>query len=261
MQPLVKMVNIWKRFGAVEAVRGANLDIYAGEVVGLVGDNGAGKSTLMKILAGLYPPDAGEIYLNGQRVFFRSVADARSLGIEMIFQNLALAQQQTVAENVFLGREPTKTFLKGAIRIIDYKRMNKEAQKILQTLEINIDRVTRTVKRLSGGQQQAVAIARAFSVNKSPRLIIMDEPTAALAVKEVQKVLQLIRNLKANGVAVILISHRLPDVLEVSDRVVVMRQGQTIANLHAPTTTLDEVVKLIIGGEKSDRQADVLPAK
>ncbi|MEM1673155.1 MAG: ATP-binding cassette domain-containing protein [Nanopusillaceae archaeon] len=258
MVPLVKMVNIWKRFGAVEAVRGANLDIHAGEVVGLVGDNGAGKSTLMKILAGLYPPDEGEIYFNGERVAFRSVADARSLGIEMIFQNLALARQQTVAENIFLGREPKKMLLRGAIRIIDYKRMNIEARKILQMLEISID-VGRTVKWLSGGQQQAVAIARAFSVNRSPRLIIMDEPTAALAVKEVQKVLQLIRNLKANGVAVILISHRLPDVLEVSDRVIVMRQGQTIANLPASTITIDDVVKLIIGGDSNVNHADIKP--
>ena len=250
MVPLVKMENIWKRFGAVEALRGAYLDVYHGEIVGLVGDNGAGKSTLMKILTGVYAPDSGTIYFEGKPVKFRSAADSRALGIEMIYQNLALAPKQTVAENVFLGREIIKKYLGGVLTVINRKAMAEETKQILQRLGLELDPY-RQVSKLSGGQQQAVAIARTLSLHLSPKLIIMDEPTAALAVKEVNRVLNLIRQLKQQNISVILISHRLPDVLEVADRIFVMRRGQTVAMRHRDETTLDEIIKLIIGGDAS----------
>ena len=252
MEPLVKMVNIWKRFGAVEALRGASFHVFPAEVVGLVGDNGAGKSTLMKILAGVYQPDKGEIYLEGKRVNFRSAFDARVMGIEMVFQNLALAPKQTVAENIFLGREPVRSYVRGLIRIIDRKTMFKKAKILLSSLAIHVDDIRRPVSQLSGGQQQSVAIARALSLSRIPKLIIMDEPTAALAVQEVRKVLDLVRELRKQGIAVVLISHRLPDVFEVSDRVVVMRRGKTVANLPTCATSLEEVVTLIIGAKDGD---------
>jgi len=250
MEPLVKMENIWKRFGAVEALRGAYLDVYHGEIVGLVGDNGAGKSTLMKILTGFYAPDAGTIYFEGKPVQFRSTADSRALGIEMIYQNLALAPKQTVAENVFLGREILKKYLGGVLTVINRKAMAEETKQILQRIGLELDPYCQ-VSKLSGGQQQAVAIARTLSLNLSPKLIIMDEPTAALAVKEVNRVLNLIRQLKQQNISIILISHRLPDVLAVADRIFVMRRGQTVAMRHRDETTLDEIIKLIIGGDAS----------
>lgn len=249
MEQLVKMVNIWKRFGAVEALRGASFHVFPGEVVGLVGDNGAGKSTLMKILAGVYQPDSGEIYFEGKRVDFRSAFDARAIGIEMVFQNLALAPKHSVAENIFLGREPIRSYAWGLVKIIDRRTILKKARSLLNSLGVHVEDVRRPVLQLSGGQQQSVAIARALSLIGVPKLIIMDEPTAALAVQEVRKVLDLIRELRKQRIAVVLISHRLPDVFEVSDRVVVMRRGQTVADLPTYATSLEEVVSLIIGGK------------
>jgi len=222
--PLVEMRGISKAFGAVQALAGADLELQAGEVLGLVGDNAAGKSTLMKVLTGVHRPDAGEILFEGRRVGFHSPRDSRALGIEMIYQNLALAPNLDVVANVFLGREVTRAALPHAVEWLDERRMEFETRALLGRLRITIDSVRRPVERLSGGQQQAVAIARAVAFQA--RVVIMDEPTASLAVKEVGKVLDLVMQLRAKGVSVILISHRLQDIFTVADRVMVLRGGQ-----------------------------------
>lgn len=250
VSPLIRMEGIWKRFGAVEALCGVDFEVGYEEVVGLVGDNGAGKSTLMKILTGVYTPDRGRIYVEGQLVSFNSPEDSRRRwGIEMIYQDLALARKQDVASNIFLGREPLKAYLGGLIKIIDRARMIKDSQRLLDQLHIEIDTVTRKVFTLSGGQQQAVAIARCFSAATRPKLVIMDEPTAALSIKEVGKVLDLIRQLKQQHISVILITHRLPHIFQVCDRVVVLRRGKKVGDKPIHETNMDEVIKLMIGAD------------
>ncbi len=249
-QPLVRMRGIIKSFGAVKALRGTDLDLGHREVLGLVGDNAAGKSTLMKILTGVHKPDEGEIYFDGEQVHFHSPQDSRALGIEMIYQNLALAPNLDVVANVFLGREYRRPFLPGLIRVLDEGRMESDTRSLLDRLRINIPSVRTNVERMSGGQQQAVAIARAVAFEA--RVVIMDEPTAALAVKEVGKVLDLIKHLRDSGVSVILISHRLQDVFNVCDRVMVLRSGQRISERVIKQTTMDEIVKYIVGAEAGD---------
>jgi ABC-type sugar transport system ATPase subunit len=243
------MRGIAKAFGAVQALVGVDLALNAGEVLGLVGDNAAGKSTLMKILTGVHRPDAGEIFFEGRRVAFHSPRDSRALGIEMIYQDLALAPNLDVVANVFLGREVTRVPLPHAVEWLDERRMEAETRALLGRLRINMDSVRRPVERLSGGQQQAVAIARAVAFQA--RVVIMDEPTASLAVKEVGKVLDLVTQLRAKAVSVILISHRLQDVFTVADRVMVLRGGQRVAERRIAETTMDEVVKAIVGAETS----------
>ena len=245
--PLLEMKGIWKRFGAVEALRGVDIRVEHAEIVGIVGDNGAGKSTLMKIITGVHIPDSGEIYLNGERVHIHSPEDTRRLGIEMIYQDLTLARQQSVATNIFLGREPLKNYLGGLIKVINYRAMYTKSLQLLGQLNIHLDFVHQKVGELSGGQQQAVAIARVLS-STQPLLIIMDEPTAALAVKEVGKVLDLARRLQKQGISVILISHRLEDIFEVCDRVIVLRRGKKVGDLPIHATNLDEVIRLMVGG-------------
>ena len=245
--PLVAMRGIWKAFGAVQALRGVDLELWPGEVLGLVGDNAAGKSTLMKVLTGVHRPDAGEIVLADRRVAFHSPRDSRALGIEMIYQNLALAPNLDVVANVFLGREVTRRALPHAVEWLDERRMESETRSLLDRLRITIDSVRRPVERLSGGQQQAVAIARAVAFQA--RVVIMDEPTASLAVKEVGKVLDLVGALRGKGVSVILISHRLQDIFTVADRVMVLLGGQCVAVRRVAETTMDEVVKHIVGAE------------
>jgi ABC-type sugar transport system ATPase subunit len=251
--PLVRMRGIIKSFGAVKALRGAHLDLGHREVLGLVGDNAAGKSTLMKILTGVHKPDEGEIYFDGKRVHFYSPHDSRALGIEMIYQNLALAQNLDVVANVFLGREYKRRIVPGLINWLDEARMERETRSLLERLRINIASVRTNVERMSGGQQQAVAIARAAAFRA--RVVIMDEPTASLAVKEVGKVLDLIGQLRASGVSVILISHRLQDVFNVCDRVMVLRSGERISERVIKETTMDETVKYIVGAESGDLNA------
>jgi simple sugar transport system ATP-binding protein len=243
---LLKLTNICKSFGAVDVLHGVNLEAAAGEVVGLVGDNGAGKSTLMKTVTGMYSADEGEITMNGQSIMELDPGQRRALGIEMIYQDLALAKQQDVASNIFLGREPVKKFLGILPGMVDKRTMDKKAQEMIDRLGAHLPSINRPVGSFSGGQQQTVAIARALTFN--PKLVIMDEPTAALAVREVQSVLELIRSLKAEGISVILISHRLNDVLGVTDRIVVLRQGVATANLQTKQTTMNEVVSAIVGG-------------
>jgi simple sugar transport system ATP-binding protein len=251
--PLVRMRRIEKNFGAVRALRGADLDLWPSEVLGLVGDNAAGKSTLMKILTGVHRPDSGEVFFEGKPVSFSSPQDSRALGIEMIYQNLALAQNLDVVANVFLGRERMRTVIRGLISWLDETRMEQDTRNLLERLRINIASVRTNVERMSGGQQQAVAIARAVAFQA--RVVIMDEPTASLAVKEVGKVLDLIRQLRESRVSVILISHRLQDVFTVCDRVMVLRSGERVAERTISDITMDETVKYIVGAEAGNLSA------
>jgi ABC-type sugar transport system ATPase subunit len=244
--PLVQMRGIEKSFGAVRALRGANLDLWRNEVLGLVGDNAAGKSTLMKILTGVHQPDAGEIRFENAPASFLSPRDTRAAGIEMIYQNLALAQNLDVVANVFLGREHSRSIIPG-LPWLDEARMERETRSLLDGLKINISSVRTNVERMSGGQQQAIAIARAVAFKA--RVVIMDEPTASLAVKEVGKVLDIILGLREAGVSVIIISHRLQDIFTVADRIMVLRTGQSVADRPARDFTMDEVVKYIVGAE------------
>lgn len=252
-QPRIEMRGIEKAFGAIRALRGANLTLWPSEVLGLVGDNAAGKSTLMKTLTGVHQPDAGEILVDGKRVVFNTPRDSRSVGIEMIYQNLALAQNLDVVANVFLGREITRTVIPGLIRQLDERRMERETRDLLDRLRINISSVRTNVEQMSGGQQQAVAIARAVAFRA--RVVIMDEPTASLAVKEVGKVLDLIRHLREGGVSVILISHRLQDIFTVCDRVMVLRSGECVAERAIGDISMDETVKYIVGAEAGNLSA------
>ena len=242
---LLSISNVTKRFGAIQVLNGVNLEIEAGTVTGLVGDNGAGKSTLMKTITGIYAIDEGTITFNGQDVAGLAPGERRERGIEMIYQDLALAKQQDVASNIFLGREPRRRPLGFMPWIVDKAKMDAEARKMIDRLGARIPSVHRPVGLFSGGQQQTVAIARALTFN--PKLVIMDEPTAELAVREVESVLNLIRQLKSEGIAVILISHRLNDVFEVTDRIVVLRQGRIEANLQTAQTQMREVVSHIVG--------------
>jgi ABC-type sugar transport system ATPase subunit len=225
--PIVEMVNIQKSFGAVQALRSVALTLNHGEVLGLVGDNAAGKSTLMKVLSGAYIPDAGNILINSQKVHITNPEDSRRMGIEMVYQDYALVNNLDVSANVFLGREIVKWKL-GPIGMMDKKSMEKQAQSLLDRLRIEIDSVRLKVVNLSGGQRQAVAIGRATAFDA--KVIIMDEPTAALSVAAIGKVLDLIRELKSLGSSIIMISHRLEDIYEVSDRVIVLRHGRKVAD-------------------------------
>ncbi|MGB7876723.1 MAG: ATP-binding cassette domain-containing protein [Anaerolineales bacterium] len=225
--PVVELRNIKKHFGAVQALRGVDLALHHNEVLGLMGDNAAGKSTLMKVLSGAYIPDEGEILIKGEKAHYTNPMDARRLGIEMVYQDYALANNLDVAANVFLGREAVRLRL-GPISVMDYHHMEQETKSLLNRLKINIPSVRQKVERLSGGQRQAVAIARATAFNA--KVIIMDEPTAALSVAAIDKVLDLVRELKSHGASIIMISHRLEDIHRVGDRMVVLRQGRKVCD-------------------------------
>ncbi len=237
--PTISLRGIKKIFGSHQALRGVDLDLKGGECLGLVGDNAAGKSTLTKIISGTYLPDGGEIYMEGEKVSFSGPADARNRQIEMVFQDLSLCNDIDVVGNLFLGRELT-TF-----GMLDHRTMLREARNMLDALEIRIPRLTSKVAQLSGGQRQAIAIARAASFN--PKVLIMDEPTSALAVAEVEAVLHLINRVKKKGVAVVLITHRLQDLFRVCDRIAVMYEGTKVAEREVANTNLEELVKLIVG--------------
>lgn len=225
--PVVEMRNIKKNFGAVQALKGVDLTLQRNEVLGLVGDNAAGKSTLMKVLSGAYIPDEGEIYIEGNRVNFSSPMDARRQGIEMVYQDYALSNNLDVVANVFMGREVVRYSL-GPVDIMDFRYMEQETRSLLDRLKIDIPSVRQKVERLSGGQRQAIAIARATAFDA--KVIIMDEPTAALSVAAIEKVLELVRQLKAQGSSIIMISHRLEDIYQVSDRMIVLRQGRKVSD-------------------------------
>lgn len=238
--PLVSLRDIRLTFGSHQALRGVDLDVRPGECLALLGDNAAGKSTLSKVMSGTYIPDSGTITVEGEEVSFTGPNDARSRHIEMVFQDLALCDHIDVVGNLFLGRELSKG------PFLDQKAMLARAQEMLEALEIRIPRLTARVEKLSGGQRQAIAIARAASFQ--PKVLIMDEPTSALAVAEVEAVLALINRVKAKGVGVVLITHRLQDVFRVCDRIAVMYEGTKVAERMIGDTDLEEVVKLITGG-------------
>jgi ABC-type sugar transport system ATPase subunit len=253
---VVEMRNIKKNFAAVQALRGVDLVLHHNEVLGLVGDNAAGKSTLMKVLSGAYIPEEGEIRIEGTKVHMTNPLDARRLGIEMVYQDLALANNLDVTGNVFLGREAVSTKL-GSFGVMNSRHMEREAQRLLERLKIAIPSVRLLVERLSGGQRQAVAIARATAFNS--KVIIMDEPTAALSVAAIKQVLDLVRELKAQGASIIIISHRLEDIHSVSDRLIVMRQGRKVRDARVdPDIDVfrEQVVAYMIGAR--DDFADVV---
>ncbi|HEY0607843.1 MAG TPA: ATP-binding cassette domain-containing protein [Herpetosiphonaceae bacterium] len=242
---LIEMRGISKFFGAVTALDRVNLVLHPGEVLGVVGDNGAGKSTLMKVLSGVHQHDAGQILWQGRPVRFSNPGDSRRLGIEMVYQDLGLAGNMTIAENIFLGREPVRRYLGGLVRLIDRPAMLQQTQEHLDRLHITVKHIEQRTEQLSGGQRQAVAIARATAFNT--RVVIMDEPTAALAIKEVRKVLDLIRSLKEHNVAVILISHRMDDIFYVCDRVMALYHGRNFAESPIDAVQPDDVVSWIMG--------------
>ena len=242
---ILDLSGVEKSFGAVQVLHGVDLNVDAGEVLGLVGDNGAGKSTLMKSITGVYSTDKGHISFNGTDVTRLNPGERREMGIEMIYQDLALAAQQDVANNIFLGREPTKRMFGFIPSFVDKKRIDRQAQEMLDRLGVHVPSVHIPVGMLSGGQQQTIAIARALTFK--PKLVIMDEPTAALAVREVESVLKLIEQMRAEGIATILISHRLNDVFEACGRIVVLRRGNVIADLKRDETDMTQVVSYIVG--------------
>ena len=237
----IEMKDIRKRYGMVDALRGVSIHVAPGEVVGLVGDNGAGKSTLMKILAGAETPDSGTIELDGVLERFNTPKDARDRGVGMVYQDLALCDDIDVAGNLYLGREPRR--FRGMF--LDRKALHSQAREQLDRLHVSIPLTTASARNLSGGQRQAVAIARAITFE--PTLLILDEPTAALAVSEVETVLKLIKEVAAKGVGVILITHRLADLFGVCDRIYVMYEGTMRADLDAKTTSLETLVAEIVG--------------
>jgi simple sugar transport system ATP-binding protein len=243
---VLELAGIAKHFGAIEALRGVDLALEPGEVMGLMGDNGAGKSTLVKIIAGNFPPSEGAIRVAGTEQHFHKPIDARREGIEIVYQDLALCDNLTAADNVFLGRELKHGF--GPLKFLNFSGMFAAAAELFGELKSET-RPRDLVRQMSGGQRQAVAIARTRL--SEPRLVLMDEPTAAISVRQVHEVLELIRRLKDSGIAVILISHRMPDVFAVCDRVAVLRRGTKVADKRVADSSPEEITGLITGAIES----------
>lgn len=240
-EPLLRLAGISKRFGNVTALSEVDMAIDSGQLVALVGDNGAGKSTLVSVISGLVRPDAGQVFFEGQSMHIESPQKAQQLGIATAFQDLALVDQRDVASNLFLGREPRKWGL-----LLDRRAMIRDASTLLSRLRVQIPTVRASVGTLSGGQRQSIAVARA--VMRGTRLLILDEPTAALGAREAGRVLDLMRELHSKGETILFISHSIDNVMELADRVIVMRLGRKIADLNMGDTDRDEVLGLIIGG-------------
>jgi simple sugar transport system ATP-binding protein len=241
-EPILELRGISKSFGAIQALSGVDLTLEPGEVLGLMGDNGAGKSTLVRIIAGNFPATSGEMRLHGTAVQFQRPLDARRSGIEIVYQDLALCDNLTAAANVFLGREMTRRM--GPFRLLDYRAMYARAGGLFGELKSET-RPRDLVRRMSGGQRQAVAIARTRL--SDPRIVLLDEPTAAISVRQVAEVLDLIRRLRDQAIAVVLISHRMPDVFAVADRVLVLRRGRKVAEKPASASSPEEITGLITG--------------
>jgi fructose transport system ATP-binding protein len=244
--PIFQARGIVKRFGHVTALSGADFDLYAGEVLAVIGDNGAGKSTLIKVLSGALQPDEGELHLDGEPVHFRSPLDARRAGIETVYQDLAVAPALDIAANLFLGRELRRGGpLGGVLRMLDKRGMREEASRALAELHVGVQSVRVAVENLSGGQRQGVAVARAAAWGR--RVVIMDEPTAALGVKETAQVVELIKRVRDRGLPVILISHDMPNVFELADRIHIMRLGKRAAVVTPSSHSMQEAVAIMTG--------------
>src|SRR4051812_46441187 len=244
--PLVRLAGIRKRYGAVEALRGVDLEVAQGEVVAICGDNGAGKSSLIRVVSGAHEPDGGSIEIEGRAVRFGSPQGALAAGVATIYQDLALAPRQPIWQNIFIGAELMRTLVPG-IAILDKTRMRAESRRYLARLNVAIDDTDRTVDTLSGGQRQAVAIARALRWNA--RLVIMDEPTAALGVAESRQVLDLIRELNRGGTTVILVSHNMAEVVAVASRVLVLKAGRLLEDRPVGDLTADALAHLVMVGQ------------
>ncbi|MDG4881909.1 ATP-binding cassette domain-containing protein [Mesorhizobium sp. WSM4884] len=245
--PVLEVRHVSKNFGAIQALTDVSFQVERGEVVGLMGDNGAGKSTIVKTVAGNFPPNDGEIVVDGEVCHFHKPVQARAKGIEVVYQDLALADNLTAAQNVFLGREIKKGFW--PIRVLNKQAMIDRSAALFEELKSET-RPRDLVRKMSGGQRQAVAIARTRLSNA--KLVLMDEPTAAISVRQVAEVLELIRRLKAQGVGVMLISHRMPDVFAVADRIIVLRRGSKVADKQVDNTSPEEITGLITGAIRGE---------
>jgi D-xylose transport system ATP-binding protein len=241
-QPILQLRGISKRFGAVEALSKVDFEVYPGEVVALVGDNGAGKSTLIKVMAGIYIPDAGEIWFEGKHVPVHGPRDSAALGIATVYQDLALSDNLDVVANLYLGREETS-----ATRLLSEERMEQRAREVLKSLDVKIPNPRNPVAALSGGQRQSVAVAR--SVMWKAKVVLLDEPTAALGVQQTKQVLELVLRLRNQGLGVIVISHNLANVFEVADRIIVMRLGRRVGTFNRADSSEQAVVGAITGAE------------
>jgi D-xylose transport system ATP-binding protein len=245
--PLLELHGVSKRFGAVQALMDVDFEVYAGEVVGLVGDNGAGKSTLIKCIAGIHPIDSGQILFQGQPVTINGPQDATRLGVETVYQDLALCDNLDVVANLYLGREATSRLVPVVAEPLDEVSMEKRSINVLHSLSVSIPSVRTLIASMSGGQRQAVAVARAVMWNS--KVVILDEPTAALGVVQSKQVLELIRRLRSQGLGVVVISHNLADIFEVVDRIIVLRLGRRVGTFDVRSTSSEQVVSAITGAE------------
>jgi simple sugar transport system ATP-binding protein len=244
-EPILRATHINKHFGPVRALNDVAIEVFPGEVVALIGDNGAGKSTLVNVLTGVLQPDSGEIEFDGRKVSLSSPSAARSLGIETVYQDLAIAPHLDAVANIFLGREALKSGVAGSLGFLDNGRMREETEEQLGRLRVRIPNLTRRLVTLSGGQRQGVAVARA--VMWASKIVFMDEPTAALGVAQTEQVLDLIKRVRDTGIPVVFISHNMPNVFEVADRIVVLRLGEIAAHLDPKTATIDDAVSAMTG--------------
>ena len=247
-EPTLRLTGTSKSFGAVQALQNVDFEVWAGEVVGLVGDNGAGKSTLIKVIAGVNPADSGRIYMDGREVHIAAPTDANRLGIQTVYQDLALADNLDVVANLYLGRESVTPPIPGLGGVLSETEMEQRTLDVLRQLDVKtINSVRVPVAALSGGQRQSIAVAK--TILRQAKVVLLDEPTAALGVAQTRQVLQLIRRLRTNGLAVVVISHNLADIFEVVDRVVVLRLGQRVGSFDIGATTAEKVVAAITGAE------------
>jgi simple sugar transport system ATP-binding protein len=255
LQPVLEARGINKHFGPIQALREVNLSVFPGEVVALIGDNGAGKSTLINVLTGVLPLESGEIVFGGEQVRFSSPHEARAHGIETVYQDLAVAPHLDAVANIFLGRERRRSGLAGLVGFLDNHRMRKETDEQLSRLRVQVPDLERRLVTLSGGQRQGVAVARA--VMWASKVVIMDEPTAALGVAQTAKVLDLIRQVRDTGIPVVFISHNMPNVFQVADRIVVLRLGEVVTELDPKTATIEDAVAAMTGSTRfTNREVD-----
>jgi len=261
IQPILQARGLLKRYGTVVALNGADFDLYPGEILAVIGDNGAGKSTLIKAISGAIIPDHGAIELEGRQVNFRSPDDARKAGIETVYQNLALSPALSIADNMFLGREIRKPGVLGSVfRMMDRSAMQKFSREKLSELGLmTIQNINQPVETLSGGQRQGVAVARAAAFGS--KIIILDEPTAALGVKESRRVLELIQDVRSRGIPIILISHNMPHVFEVADRIHIHRLGKRIAVINPKEYSMSDAVAIMTGAMQPPLEGERGPAR